>query len=306
MADAPSPPLRFDTTFDAQHGVPVSILPGVVRITAPNSGPFTFTGTNTYVLGDKTVAIVDPGPMNIPHLKALMRYLEGRTVEAVILTHTHRDHSDLVHELGEKFEVKLWCGGQHRPSRPKRAFETDWVARDSDYGLVPDRVLRDGEEITAGGVRLQVIATPGHCSNHLCFGVVGTPWMLSGDHVMGWNSTMIAVPDGSMADYFGSLQKLFALPYQRYLPGHGGPIADGPDYARRLLAHRQMRNEQVVQAVQDGARTVGELLAKIYPKLAVNLVPAARMTLRAHIEYLDDNKRIRVQRGLFGTVLTPA
>lgn len=306
MADAPPPPLRFDTTFDPQHGVPVSILPGVVRITAPNSGPFTFTGTNTYVLGDKTVAIVDPGPMNIPHLKALMRHLEGRTVEAVILTHTHKDHSELVHELAEKFEVKLWFGGQHRPSRPKRLFETDWVARDSDYGLLPDRVLRDGEEIIAGGVKLQVIATPGHCSNHLCFGFVDTPWMLSGDHVMGWNSTMIAVPDGSMADYFASLKKLFALPYERYVPGHGGPIPDGPEYARRLLAHRQLRNEQVVQAVNGGATSVGELLKVIYPTLKVNLLPAAGMTLKAHIEYLSDTGRIRIRRGLLGTVLAPA
>src|SRR5690606_5566187 len=119
----------------------------------------------------------------------------------------------------------------------------------------PDRRLTDGEELALDGIVLEVIATPGHCANHLSFGLKGRPELLSGDHVMGWNSTMIAVPDGSMADYFQSLRRLEALPYGRYLPAHGGQIEDGPDFARRLRQHREMRNREVVRAVRVGARS---------------------------------------------------
>ena len=140
----------------------------------------------------------------------------------------------------------------------------------------------------------------------MCYGVSGTDHLLSGDHVMGWNSTLVAVPDGSMADYLASLRKLIALPYTRYVPAHGGPIADGPGYARALLAHRELRNAQVVNTVNAGATTVGELLDKIYPTLAANLKSAAALTLKAHVEYLERMGRIRVMRGLFGMRLGPA
>jgi glyoxylase-like metal-dependent hydrolase (beta-lactamase superfamily II) len=304
---APAPPLTFDTRFEPQTGTPVPVAEGIVRMTAPNAGPFTFKGTNTYVLGATTLAIVDPGPMSVPHLNALTAHIGGRKVEAVILTHTHRDHSALVPEMMEKIDAPLWFAGPHRPSRKKRFLEQDWVARDSDYGLFPDRVLHDGERVSVAGLELNVVATPGHCANHLCFGIGGTPWLLSGDHVMGWNSTMIAVPDGSMAAYLNSLRKLDALPWRQYLPGHGGPIDDGPGYARALLAHREMRNEEIVRAVKAGAIGIADLQRIVYPKLSVALIPAARMTLSAHVEYLAEAGRIRaVHRLLRGWRLSPA
>jgi glyoxylase-like metal-dependent hydrolase (beta-lactamase superfamily II) len=297
---APAPPLTFDTHFEPQTGTPVRVAPGIVRITAPNAGAFTFKGTNTYVLGNTTLAIVDPGPMSRPHLDALMAHIGGRRVEAIILTHTHKDHSALVHEFVEKIDAPLWFEGPHRPSRPRRFLERDWVARASDYGLMPDHALKEGEHVSVAGFDLQVIATPGHCANHLCFGIGGTPWLLSGDHVMGWNSTMIAVPDGSMAAYLDSLRRLIALPWRHYLPGHGGPINDGPGYARALLAHREMRNEEIVRAVSAGANGIGELTRIIYPKLALPLIPAARMTLTAHVEYLAAAGRIRATQWILG------
>jgi glyoxylase-like metal-dependent hydrolase (beta-lactamase superfamily II) len=172
--------------------------------------------------------------------------------------------------------------------------------------LQPDRVLEDGATVATGDLQLKVIATPGHCANHRCFGVVGTPWMLSGDHVMGWNSTLVSVPDGSMADYLDSLRKVIALPYRSYLPAHGGPIEDGPARARALLAHREARNEEVIRAVAAGARRIGELVGAIYPELGLSLVPAARMTLTAHVEYLEARGLLRVRRGLAGAILAPA
>ncbi len=301
-APLPSP----DTAFDPQTGTPVAAAPGIVRITAPNAGPFTFTGTNTFVLGHDRLAIVDPGPADERHRRAILDHVGDRHVEAILLTHTHRDHSDLARRLAADLGAPLWFEGRHRPSRRRRPFERDWVRGESDEALTPDRALADGETVEIGGLRIEVIATPGHCANHLCFGIAGTPDLLTGDHVMGWNSTMIAVPDGSMAAYLASLRKLAALSYRRYLPAHGGPIADGPQAAHRLLMHRELRNEQVVRAVKAGARSIGALRRAIYPKLELQLVPAARMTLIAHAEYLAQTGRIGLRQGLLGPRLSPA
>jgi len=298
--------LNFDTSFNPRTGEPVQVAPLVVRLTAPNDGPFTYTGTNSFIIGGSSVAVVDPGPDDGAHFAALLATIAGRPVEAILLTHTHKDHSALAPRLKVATGAPLWLEGEHRPSRPPRPFEIDWVKGDSDYGLLPDRRLRDGETFSAGGVPLEAIATPGHCANHLCFGLAGTPWMLSGDHVMGWNSTMIAVPDGSMEAYLASLEHVTALPYRHYLPAHGGPIMEGPDFAAALRQHRLFRNEEIVGAVRDGSRSLGDLQRAIYPKLAPTLMPAAQMTLRAHIEFLAARGRITARFGAFGVPLEPA
>jgi glyoxylase-like metal-dependent hydrolase (beta-lactamase superfamily II) len=298
-------PLSVDTNFDPEVGRPVPVAPGLVRISAPNAGPYTFQGTNSFLVGDASVAVIDPGPDDTEHLAALMAAIGGRQVEAIILTHTHLDHSALVHRLVEATGAPVWSGGRHRLSRPARPFEINPVGRESDWRHRPDRVLADGERIGAGGVELEIFATPGHCANHLAFGLAGTPWLLTGDHIMGWSSTLVAVPDGSMADYFASLERVIGLGYAHYVPAHGGAIARGPDYARALLAHRQERNRQVVEAVNGGARRIRDLLKPIYPTLALPLHGAALMTLRAHVEYLDERGLIGAVYGPFGTRLFP-
>ena len=299
MADTP-PPLAFDTSFAPETGRPVTVLPGVVRITAGNASPYTFTGTNSFVLGESHLAIVDPGPDEAAHRAALLAAIGGCEVAAILLTHTHKDHSAGVPALRAATGAPLWFAGRHRLSRKLRRFESNRLARASDWDLVPDRTLGDGETFMAGDTRLVAVATPGHCANHMAFGLGGTDWLLSGDHVMGWNSTLVAVPDGSMADYLASLRKLIALPYAHYLPAHGGPIMEARAYARALLGHRQLRNRQVVDAVAAGARTTADLLARMYPSLPPTLRGAAAMTLRAHIEYLADTGAIRMWRTPFG------
>jgi len=293
------PALIFDRAFDPQTGAPIPVAEGITRVTAPNASAYTFTGTNSFLLGHERVAVLDPGPDDPAHLMALVDAIGGRPVDAIILTHTHRDHSASAARLARDLEAPLWFGGPHRLSRPLRRFERNPIRKSCDWDLVPGRVLTDGEAINAGDLPLVVHATPGHCANHLAFS--SGDILLSGDHVMGWNSTLVSVPDGSMADYLASLDKVIALPCRQYLPAHGGPIADGPGYATALRAHRQMRNEQVVEAVSKGAHSVRAIVAAIYPSQPLPVRLAARMTIAAHVEYLEGMGLLEVSRGLFGT-----
>ena len=301
---APLSAPRFDTAFRPEVGKVIELAPGLSRITAPNASAYTFTGTNSFLIGKKKLALVDPGPADPAHLEALDRAIAGRPLAAILLTHTHRDHSASAAELAQRYGVPLWFGGPHRLSRPLRRFERNPIKRSCDWDLVPDRTLMDGEAIEAGDMTITVHTTPGHCANHLAFGL--GDMILSGDHVMGWNSTLIAVPDGSMADYFASLDKVIALPYQRYHPAHGGPIADGPAHAAALKAHRQMRDEQLLAAVANGARTLGAVVKEIYPTQPAKIRMAARMTMAAHVEYLEERGALKVSRGIFGMRLAPA
>lgn len=295
-----TPTPQYDLDFRPQTGEPIAQLPGVVRVTAPNASAYTFTGTNTFLLGHNRLALVDPGPVDVDHEAALLAAIGGRQLTAILLTHTHRDHSASARRLGDRLGAPIWFGGPHRLSRPLRLFERNPIRRSCDWDLVPDRTLIDGETIPAGDLEVFVHATPGHCANHLAFGLVGTDSLLSGDHVMGWNSTLVSVPDGSMADYFASLDKIIALPYARYLPAHGGPIADGRAHAAALKAHRQMRNAQLLEAVRNGATSVGAVVDTIYPTQPIQVRLAARMTIMAHVEYLEGLGKLKVKRGFFG------
>ncbi|ODT69496.1 MAG: hypothetical protein ABS75_16430 [Pelagibacterium sp. SCN 63-23] len=292
-----APALVFDTSFNPETGKPVAEARNIVRVTAPNASPYTFTGTNSFLLGHDKLALVDPGPDDPNHIEALSAAIGGRPVAAILLTHTHSDHSAAAAGWAGALGAPLWFGGQHRLSRPLRRFEVNPIRQSCDWNLVPDRVLADGESIQAGDLGVSVHATPGHCANHLAFGISGTEILLSGDHVMGWNSTLVSTPDGSMADYLASLDKVIALPYRRYLPAHGGPIEDGSAHAAALRAHRQLRNQQVVAAVMNGATTIGDLLKAIYTTQDIKVRLAARMTIKAHIEYLEAKGELKVRWG---------
>ena len=294
----------FDTSFDPETGRAIAVGDGIVRVTAPNRSAYTFTGTNSFLLGDRRLALVDPGPDDPQHRSALLDAIGGREVAAILLTHTHRDHSAGAQRLAHDLGAPLWFGGPHRLSRPLRRFERNRLRRSCDWDLLPDRTLINGDRILAGDIEVTVHATPGHCANHLAFGVGDT--LLSGDHVMGWNSTLVAVPDGSMADYLASLDTVIALPYRRYLPAHGGPIADGPAHAAALKAHRKARNAQVLAAVAAGARTIGRIVAGIYPSQPLPVRRAAGMTIAAHVEYLADRGDLRTHRTLLGLRVSPA
>lgn len=273
---------------------------GIARVTAPNAGPYTFTGTNSYLVGQDSVLVIDPGPDDDLHHQALMRAIDGRKVIAVVLTHTHRDHCGLARQLMGEVHAPLWSAGPHRLSRPLKPFEFNPFKKAGDFALVPDRVLADGDEISVDGFTLDVVATPGHCANHLAFAMRGTDWMLVGDHVMGWNSTLVATPDGDLGDYLASLDQVIDRPQQRYLPGHGGEIPDGPAFARGLKAHRLMRNGQLLEALADGPKSLRAVTRAIYPALSGRVLLAAERTLLSHAEYLEAQGRLKISRGLLG------
>lgn len=296
-------PLAFDTRFDPQTGMAVGVAEGLVRVTAPNAGAYTFTGTNSFLVGHERLALIDPGPLDLLHLEALRQAIAGRPVDAIVLTHTHHDHSAAAAQLSGELNAPLWFGGPHRLSRPLRRFERNRLARSCDWDLRPDRTLIDGETFAAGDLSLTVHGTPGHCANHLAFSMGDL--LLSGDHVMGWNSTLVSVPDGSMADYFASLDTVIALPCRVYVPAHGGPIVDGRSYASALRAHRQARNEQIIAAVAAGARTIAAIVDAVYPRQSMAVRVAAGMTVKAHVEYLDDLGRLRVRHTLAGMRIKP-
>ena len=293
----------YDTVFDPRTGEAFPVAPGLVRITAPNASPYTFTGTNSFLIGHERLALVDPGPDDAAHRQALLAAINGRRVEAILLTHTHRDHSAGARTMATALKAPLWFGGPHRLSRPLLRFERNPLRRSVDWDLVPDRTLLDGETIPAGDLSLTVHATPGHCANHLAFGLGSD--LLSGDHVMGWNSTLVAVPDGSMADYLASLDRVIVLPYRRYVPAHGGPIADGRGFAQALKVHRQGRNEQVLAAVAGGARSIGAIVAGIYPQQSFMVRRAAGMTITAHVEFLAQQGLLQLRRLPWGLRITP-
>ncbi len=292
----------FDLDFKPAHGEAVPVADDVQRITVNNPGPFTFHGTNTYIVGRGSVAVIDPGPEDEAHFRALMAALTGREVTHIAVSHTHRDHSPLARRLKEATGAILVGEGPHRAARPLHEGETNPFAESSDIGFAPDIALADGERVEGDGWSLIAVATPGHTANHMAFALEGTGMLFSADHVMAWATSIVAPPDGAMADYMVSLDKLLAREDRLYLPGHGGPVTEPASFVRALKAHRKMRERAIFERLRAGDRTIPDMVKVIYASTDPRLHGAAALSVLAHIEDLIEHGRIETDGppSLFG------
>ena len=277
---------NFRTDFDPRYGEAVEIVPGLARIVCENPSPFTFHGTNTYLLGEKRVAVIDPGPADRDHLDAIVKAIGGRLVSHIIVTHTHADHSPLAKPLQEKTGAPILAEGPHRPARPLNIGETNPLDASADMDFAPDTRLAHGDIIEGDSWALKALFTPGHTANHMAFGWEGTDYLIPGDHVMAWATSIVAPPDGAMADYMASLDVLLKQPQTTYFPGHGARLENARAFTRALKAHRRMRETAVLDQVLKGRRTIPEMVSVIYASTDRRLHKAAGLSVMAHLEDL--------------------
>ena len=275
----------FDLAFDAAPGRLVRLSPLVRRIVAPNPGPMTFRGTCTYVVGSDAVAVIDPGPDLPEHLDALLAALGRERVAAILVTHTHRDHSPAARSLAARTGAPILGCRPHAPSRPPRdEAEAAAMAASNDGDHAPDRVLADGEAFEGRGFILRAVATPGHTANHLAFALPEERALFSGDHVMAWSTTVIAPPTGAMGPFMASLDRLKGRDDLVYWPGHGGPVRQPQRFVRALLHHRRQREHSILSRLGAGEATIAAIVAATYETLDPRLHRAAATTVLAHLE----------------------
>ena len=274
---------------DGKTGRIEQVAPLVRRVLAANPSPFTYTGTQTYLVGSGEVAVIDPGPDRPDHVDALLAAIGGGTVRAILCTHTHRDHSPASRALAAATGAEIiGCAPVALADDGPRADE----AFDSLYR--PDRVLEDGERVTGAGWTLEAVATPGHTSNHLCFALPEQQALFSGDHVMGWSTTIVAPPDGDMAEYMASLDKLLGRRDRIYYPAHGPAIETPHQHVRRLIVHRRAREQQILAQLEAGESRIEAMVPRLYADVDPRLHPAAARSVLAHL--VDMERRGRAER----------
>ena len=278
--------LTFDRSFDLAPGRAEEVVPGVRRIVADNPGPFTFKGTLTYILGRGKVAIIDPGPEDENHVRAVLDAVRGESVTHIFVTHTHRDHSPATPAIKAATGATVYAEGPHRASRPLNAGEAPRMEASNDTDFRPDHALADGDVVSGDGWSLEAVTTPGHTANHMAFALKDSELMFSGDHVMGWSTTIVAPPDGAMADYMGSLNKLTGRKESVYLPGHGGAIREAPRFVAGLILHRKAREASILHRLAKGATDIATIVRAVYIGLDPRLVKAAGFSVLAHMEDL--------------------
>ncbi len=257
--------------------------PLVQRVLAPNPSPYTYTGTQTYIVGAQNdVAVIDPGPDDPRHIATLIDALEGRTLTAIMCTHTHRDHSPAAAPLAEATGAPIvGCAPLALMDAGPRADAP------FDRSYAPDRVLSDGEAMSGTGWTLRAVHTPGHTSNHLCFALEESGAMFTGDHVMGWSTSVVVPPDGDMGDYMRSLDALYRREDRVYYPAHGAPVEKPQQLVRGMMGHRRQREKQILRLLDEAPRAVPEFIPVMYKTLDERLIPAAQMSVTAHLLDLE-------------------
>ena len=282
MSDG-SIPFRKQMNFE--YGIADNVTPMVRRIVARNPSGFTFHGTNTYIVGHGRVAVIDPGPMLDEHLEAIVKELEGETVEHIVVTHTHHDHSPAAAPLHDRVGGVIW--GAHPRPIPDGAKTAESIQRD----FAPDEKLIDGTVVEGDGWTLESIHTPGHMSNHMCFALPEENILFSGDHIMSWNTTVVSPPDGSMREYFDSLEVCLNRGETTFWPAHGPQIPDPQPFTRAYRNHRRMREGEILKCLDAGIHTIPEIVQRLYKHLPEKMHGAAGRSVFAHLEHMVETGR---------------
>ncbi|HPF47597.1 MAG: MBL fold metallo-hydrolase [Alphaproteobacteria bacterium] len=264
--------------FSPPYGVIENISPLIRRITANNPAPYTFKGTGTYIIGHKNVAVIDPGPDMADHIEAIISSLKGEKISHILVTHNHTDHSPGARPLAERCGAKIYgfdvSGQQYSMSKS---------AEGLDKKFKPDILIKDGDILKGKNWTLEAIHTPGHLSNHLCFALLEEKALFSGDHVMGWSTTIISPPDGNMTEYLISLEKLLMRDDNIYYPTHGWPIDDPKKFVKQVYAHRLRRDNEICRFLEQGDKSMDQIVRMIYPAIDKSLYLAASRTIFAHL-----------------------
>jgi glyoxylase-like metal-dependent hydrolase (beta-lactamase superfamily II) len=281
------PALPLNRNFEPAYGVPVQVSPLVRRVVARNPNKFTFTGTGTHLVGENSVAVVDPGPDLPDHVAAVMGALGGATVSHILVTHTHRDHSPAARLLQEQTGAPTYGWGPHPVAAADGAEEA------GDLTFAPDVAVRHGDIIRGNGWTIECLFTPGHISNHVCYALAEDRGLFSGDHVMGWSTSVVSPPEGHMGDYLRSLELLLTRSDETYWPTHGPPVRDPRALVRAFIAHRRHREEQISDCLAAGRTTIDTMVPVIYADVAPELHPAAARSTYAHLIHLVETGRVR-------------
>ncbi|HEY3777141.1 MAG TPA: MBL fold metallo-hydrolase [Rhizomicrobium sp.] len=282
--------IPFDRDFAAPYGACMAVAPNIQRVLAPNPGPFTFKGTGVYIVGAENVVVIDPGPDIPAHLDALKQALARRRVTHILLTHTHADHSPAAAPLKEWSGARTYAYGPH----PSRADEGGVKTEEgSDTAFIPDVRVKDGDALASDGFSIECVHTPGHTSNHMCYALRNERALFTGDHVMGWSTSVVVPPDGDMAAYRTNLAKLLRRDDRVLWPTHGGPIRDPKPFLRACLDHRAEREAQILDCLRNGLSTIPEIVARLYADVDRRLHAAAGMSVLAHLIELAGQGRVR-------------
>lgn len=287
------PPLPFHRWDPVPHDVVIDVAPGVRRVVAANPGPFTFTGTSTWLVGERDVCVIDPGPTLPVHLEAILAAVRSRggTVSAVVCTHTHADHSPLALDLQRRTGAPTYGFGPHPAARADIPAQLPKEAGDRVFS--PDVRLGHGDTVRGEGWQLVALHTPGHIANHLCLELAGTGLTFTGDHVMGWSTSVISPGDGDLQAYYDSLALLAGRPALVFCSAHGPVIPAPHAYVEALAAHRRFRDRQILALVHDGVGAVAPVVERLYVGLDERLVKAARATVLAHLLRLEALGEVR-------------
>lgn len=280
--------IDFVKLTDFTYSRPDQLSPLVRRVICRNPGPYTYTGSGTYLVGTEQIAVIDPGPQDADHLAALLTVTAG-AVSHILITHTHSDHCGGAMALAKRTGAPIYAFSPH-PSPPDGAPPA--LEEGADFSFQPDIMLQDGETLHTEEWSLKALHTPGHISNHLCFELAQEQALFTGDHMMGWATTVIAAPDGNMADYLTSLDLLLARQDILYYPTHGAPIPHPHRFVRAVKIHRQMRDRQILEKINPHPMTIMEIVALVYKNIDKALHVAAAMNVHAHLARHVENGTI--------------